>query len=348
MPPTAPPRQARRPLAAGGLILAVAVGYFLAAEIGLELALVREQVTPLWPPTGIAVACLLLFGMRCWPGITIGAFAANVLVGPTLPAVVAISAGNTLAPVCACLLLARMGFRNDLRRLKDALALVFVAALGGMLLSATLGTLTLLAAGALDPADFWATWSVWWTGDAMGVLVVAPVLLVAATREWQWRVPVLRWVEAVGLVVGVTAVTLVVTRLPITMLFPVFPLLIWAALRFQHAGVAPCNLFVSVTVVLAAAARQGPFAGLDLLPTMITLQVFNGAATLTALLLAAIISERDAAERALERAAAQLSDAVRMLEPYSLLSSGQFRRAFRGRAAPDGAAPSPEPTSGTG
>ncbi len=320
--------------------------YFVSAEVGLELALVRGQVTPLWPPTGIALACLLLFGLRCWPGITIGAFLANVLVGPTLPAVAVISLGNTLAPVCACLLLARVGFRNDLRRLRDALALVFIAALGSMLISATTGTWTLIAAGALDVADFWATWSVWWTGDAMGVLVVTPVLLVAGTRDWNWRVPALRWMEAIGLVVGITAVTLAVTRLPFTMLFPVFPLLIWAALRFQHAGVAPCNLFVSVTVVLAAADGQGPFAGLDLLPTMITLQVFNGAATLTALLLAAIISERDAAERALERAAAQLSEAVRMLEPYSLLRGGLFGRAFRARGARE--SPSPEPTSGTG
>jgi integral membrane sensor domain MASE1 len=328
-------------------ILGVAVAYFLAAEIGLELALVRGQVTPLWPPTGIALACLLLFGMRCWPGVTIGAFAANVLVGPTLPAVVLISLGNTIAPVVACLLLARAGFRNDLRRLRDALALVFIAALGGMLISSTIGTGTLIAAGAVPPGDFWATWSVWWTGDAMGVLVVAPVLLVAWTRHWHWRVPLPRVLEGLALMAGVLAVMLLVTRLPFTMLFPVFPLLIWAALRFQHAGVAPCNLVVSVTVVLAAAAGQGPFSGLDLLPTMITLQVFNGAATLTALLLAAIISERDAAERALERAAAQLSDAVRALEPYSLLSHGLFPGAFGIRSSPDGHATSPKPTSGS-
>ena len=333
--------------AVGARILGVAVAYFLAAEIGLELALIRGQVTPLWPATGIALACLLLFGMRCWPGITIGAFAANVLVGPTVPAVALISVGNTLAPVCACLLLVRVGFRNDLRRLRDALALVLIAALGGMLISATIGTWTLIAAGALPPSEFWATWSVWWTGDAMGVLVVAPVLLVIWTGHWHWRVPPLRVLEAVALMAGVLTVTLLVTRLPFTMLFPVFPLLIWAALRFQHAGVAPCNLIVSVTVVFAATARQGPFAGLDLLSTMITLQLFNGAATLTGLLLAAIISERDAAERALERAAAQLSEAVRGLEPYSLLSRGLFQRAFGVQHTPDGHTPSTKPTSGS-
>lgn len=334
-------------LVAGARILGVAVAYFLAAEIGLQLALIREQVTPLWPATGIALACLLLFGMRCWPGITIGAFAANVLVGPTVPAVVMISAGNTLAPVCACLLLVRAGFRNDMRRLRDVLALVLIAALGGMLISATIGTWTLVAAGALPPDEFWATWSVWWTGDAIGVLVVAPVLLVTFTGHWRWRVPPLRVLEAAALMAGVVVVTVLVTRLPFTMLFPVFPLLIWAALRFQHAGVAPCNLIVSITVVAAATAGQGPFAGLDLLSVMIMLQLFNGAATLTGLLLAAIISERDAAERALERAATQLSEAVRGLEPYSLLSRGLFQRAFGVQHSPDGQVPSTKPTSGT-
>lgn len=310
----------------------MAVVYFVAARVGLQLALVRGQVTPLWPPTGIALACLLLFGMRCWPGITIGAFLANVFAGPTLPAVVAISAGNTLAPVLACLLLARAGFRPDFLRLKDALALVFVAALGGMLVSATIGTGTLAAVGALESRDFWATWSVWWTGDAMGVLVVAPVLLVAATRQWHWRVPLVRWLEAAALVVGVVVGTFVVTRLSVNLLFLIFPLLIWAALRFRQAGAVPCNLVVSVTVVLAATGGHGPFSGLELLPTMIILQAFNGSATLTALLLAAITSERDAAQRSLQRAASQLSDAVRMLEPYRLLNRGLFRNVHRGTA----------------
>ena len=313
--------------------------YFVAARVGLQLALVRGQVTPLWPPTGIALACLLLLGMRCWPGVTIGAFLANVFVGPTLPAVIAISAGNTLAPVVACLLLAKIGFRPDFLRLKDALALVFIAALGGMTISATIGTTTLAAVGALESRDYWVTWSVWWTGDAMGVLVIAPVLLVAATRPWHWRRPLTRWLEAAGLMTGVLAVTIVVTRLPITMLFLVFPLLIWAALRFRQAGAAPCNLIVAVTVVLAAADRQGPFRDLDLLPTMITLQAFNGTATLTALLLAAITSERDAAQHSVQRAATQLSDAVRALEPYRLLNRGLFRNVHRG--AQDGSATTP-------
>ncbi len=329
MPLTA--RPPRRYLTAGVLVVVVAVAYFLAAKIGLNLALVRGQVTPLWPPTGIALASLLLFGLRCWPGITVGAFLVNAGFGPSIPAVVAISAGNTLAPVCAYLLLTRVAFQTDLRRLKDVLALIFLGALTGMLVSATIGTGTLVLTGALPAGDFWATWSVWWTGDAMGVLVVAPVLLVAATTRLGRHIPLTRWLEAAAVFTGLTAITLLATNAAQHLLFLIFPMLVWAALRFRHKGAVPGNLIVTVTVVLAAEAGHGPFTGLDLLPMMITLQAFNMSATLTALLLAAITSERDQAQHSLHRAVSQLSDAVATLEPYSLLRNGRLQQVLHQR-----------------
>jgi integral membrane sensor domain MASE1 len=329
--PVASSSQVRRYLVAGLQMLFVAAAYYLAAKIGLRLALVRGQVTPLWPPTGISLACLVLLGIRCWPGITAGAFLANVAFGPSLPAVVVISAGNTLAPVCAYFLLARVDFRADLGRLRDALALIGLGAFIGMLVSATIGSSTLLVAGALSHGDFWATWSVWWTGDAMGVLVVAPVLLVVATTPWRRSVSPARWLEAAALFVVAAVVTLFVTQSSEQLLFLIFPVLIWAAFRFQQIGAVPCNLLVSVAVVLAASAGHGPFAGLDTLPMMITLQMFNGAATLTALLLAAITHERNEAQRSVEHAVAKLAGAVQMLEPYSLLRNGLLADAFRKR-----------------
>jgi integral membrane sensor domain MASE1 len=328
-----PSDQARRYLAAGVQILIVAAAYYVAAKIGLRLAVVRDQVTPLWPPTGIALACLLLRGIGCWPGIALGAFLANVAMGPSVLGVLAITAGDTLAPVCAALLLTRAGFRPTLQRLRDVLALIALAAFAGMLISSTVGTSTLVLTGALPAHAFWSTWSVWWTGDAMGVLVVAPVLFVAVTREWRWRVPVTRWLEAGALLVGIVAVTVLVTRSSANLLFLIFPVLIWAAVRFQQAGAAPANLVVSVAVVLAAAEGQGPFAGEDVLPTMIILQLFNGSVALTALLLAAITTERNEAQRSVQRAAAQMADAVRMLEPYRLLHDGLFQQVFSERGA---------------
>jgi integral membrane sensor domain MASE1 len=333
--PAAVPPRARRHLVAGLQILLVAAAYYLAARIGLQLALVRGQVTPLWPPTGISLASLLLLGVRRWPGITLGAFLANIAYGPSLPAVVMISVGNTLATVCAYLLLTRAGFRPDLSRLRDVLFLITLGAFTGMLVSATIGTGTLVATGGLPAGDFWSTWSVWWTGDAMGVLVIAPVLLVAANTRWRGHVPLARWFEAAALLLTTVAVTFVVTQSSTHLLFLVFPVLIWAALRFQQIAAVPCNLIVSVSVVLAASAGNGPFADLDTLPKMITLQMFNGAGTLTALLLAAITTERNEAQRAIELAVSKLTGAVRMLEPYTLLRDSLLGNMSRDHEVPD-------------
>ncbi|MFI0806581.1 MASE1 domain-containing protein [Streptomyces echinatus] len=294
----------------GGLaalqICVLAALYTASARAGLLQQLVRGQVTPLWPPSGIALAGLLLCGPRVWPGVALGAFLANVGLGPSVPGVLAITAGNTLAPVCSYLLLRRTGFRVELDRLRDALALIFLGAFTGMLISATTGSGTLLLAGALNTNGFWPTWSVWWTGDAMGVLVVTPVLLVLRSARWPRHVPPSRWLEALLLMAATACIGLVETgRTP--MLFLGFPLLIWASFRFRLAGAAPCALAVSTFAIVSAIRGSGPFAGHDLLTKMITLQAFNASAALTALLLSAVISERNRTEREIARACRQLA-----------------------------------------
>ncbi|MEV6130290.1 MASE1 domain-containing protein [Streptomyces violaceusniger] len=304
-------------------LVAVAALYYAGAWIGLLQELVRDQVTPLWPPTGIALACLLTLGPMAWPGIALGAVAVNAPIGPSPLAVLAIVVGNTLAPICSYLLLRRVGFRPALDRLRDALVLVFLGALAGMLISATVGTAALIVAGALPVGDFWTAWSVWWTGDAMGVLVITPLLLVLHRLLHRLlhraRLPrgvsPYRLLEAAALLLGTAAVTLVATRTEVSLLFLVFPFLIWAALRFQLAGAAPCSLIVSVLAIAATAEGTGPFSHHSLPARMVTLQAFNGSTALTALLLSAIITERNATRRQIERVCAQLAEAVFRLAP---------------------------------
>lgn len=303
-----------RGVSAGLLALGVAAAYYVAALIGLQQEVVRGQVTPLWPPTGVALACLLLFGGRVWPGIALGAFLVNAPIGPTMFAVITITTGNTIAPLCAYWMLHRVGFRIELNRLRDGLALVSLGAITAMLISATIGSGALLAAGAIPASDFWAVWSVWWTGDTMGVLVIAPLLLYLRTAPWPRGVPARRWVEAVGLLVSTVVVTVTVTTASMDLLFLVFPFLIWAALRFQLGGASLCVLVVSALTIRAAAVGSGPFAGHDLLVNMVTLQVFNGSVALTGLLLAAITTERNMAFQVLERAGRQLSEVATELD----------------------------------
>ncbi|WP_309140320.1 MASE1 domain-containing protein [Streptomyces sp. PKU-EA00015] len=297
-------------------ILLVAAVYYGAARIGLLQQLVRDQVTPLWPPTGVALAALLVLGMRVWPGVALGAFLVNVSLGPSAAAVLAITAGNTLAPVCACLMLRKARFRVELDRLRDVLALVFLGALAGMLISSTIGSGALVVSGALEPGEFWPTWSVWWTGDAMGVLVVAPFLLVLRGARWPRRAGPGRWAEGAALVAATVFVTSLATRTPhTTLLFLVFPVLIWAALRFQLAGAAPCALAASTQAILAAAGESGPFAGQDLFSSMVTLQAFNGTTALTALLLAAVITDRNRTYEEIKQVCIRFADMVAEMEP---------------------------------
>jgi integral membrane sensor domain MASE1 len=286
-------------------ILAVAVAYYATAKVGLVLALVKGQVTPLWLPTGIAVAALLMSGRKIWPGIALGALTTNITLGTGLGATVVITIGNTAAPLAAWYLLNRFGFRPQLERLKDALLLVFAGALGAMLISATVGTAAMWVDGMIPWHEVPAVVSVWWTGDAMGVLVFTPLLLTLPRR---WRVSPRRLVEGGALLVATAALASFVTMSESRLLFLVFPMLIWAALRFQHAIAAPCAVIISVAAVMSAAS--GHFVASDLLTTMIVLQAFNGSVALTGLILSAITSERNQARQAIERACEQLAETV--------------------------------------
>ncbi|MFD7782026.1 MASE1 domain-containing protein [Streptomyces nojiriensis] len=303
------PEQLRQAGLAALEICAVAALYYGSATLGLIQQLVEGQVTPLWPPTGIALASLLLCGLRVWPGIALGAFLVNVPLGPSVPAVLAIVAGNTLAPVCSYALLRRTGFRNELGRLQDALGLIFLGAFTGMLISATIGSGTLALTGVLSADEFWPTWSVWWTGDAMGVLVVTPVLLVLRSARWPKDARPSRWAEGLLLLTATVCVGfLEISNTPL--MFLGFPLLIWAAFRFQLAGAALCALSVSTFAIVAAARGSGPFAGHDLLTNMISLQAFNASSALTALLVAAAVSQRNQTQQEIVRACGLLAEMV--------------------------------------
>lgn len=299
-------------------ILAVAVAYYLGGLIGLYQRVVVDnaEVTPLWLPTGIAVTSLLWLGLRAWPGIAIGTYLTIEQITDFDPPGLIIVAGNVLAPVCAYLMLRRVGFRTEMDRLRDALALVFLGGLLPMLISATIGTWTLVLTGDLPMSQFWPVWSAWWAGDAMGVLVVTPLLLVLR-RLLTVRRPRegYRAAEAAALVVASVAVTLVATRSPLSLLFLVFPLIIWAAVRFQLAGSAPVTLLVSVLTIAAATAHVGPFAHHTLLEVMINLQGLNGAAALTGLLLSALVTEQNNVRLKIEQVCDDLAELVEQLAP---------------------------------
>lgn len=317
----------RRPALYALETLAVAACYFAAGRLGLTRQLVVQGavVTPIWPPTGVAVACLLIFGLRSLPGITLGVLLVVLSITSLRPAVLGTLAGNTAAPVCAYLMLRRVGFRTDLSRLRDGVALVFLGALASMLISATVGVGLLVLLDKLDAAGFWPVWLAWWVGDAMGVLIVTPILLLLHAVR---RPPSLsRWKEALGLALMACALVPLAAYSSISLLFLVYPLLILAALRFQLTGSILCALLASTAVTVAATDQSGPFARLTHVEVMIKLQAFNGSMALTALLLSAVITEQRNTRRSVEQAC---QDLVEVLEH---LTAGDTPRGLPPRDA---------------
>jgi serine phosphatase RsbU (regulator of sigma subunit)/anti-sigma regulatory factor (Ser/Thr protein kinase) len=291
-------------------LVGIAAAYYLGARLGLSLSLVGNDVTPLWPPTGIAVAALLVAGRSYWPAVALAALAVNLPISANPWAALVTAVGNTLAPVVAVTLLHRVGFRRQLDRQRDAMAIVFLGALASMLLSATIGAVTLVASDAIPVQHLPTAMAVWWTGDAMGVLVVAPFLLCLPLFWEQHRWPTRHWVEGGAILIVSTAVVTLASLTELPVLFLALPVVGWASWRLQLRGGAPAALIACLVVTWSAAKRDGPFAGMTLLQQMVTLQAFNACVALTSFFLAALVSERLAAAAALADAATELEARV--------------------------------------
>ncbi|MEU5656754.1 MASE1 domain-containing protein [Streptomyces sp. NPDC047737] len=297
-------------------MLVIAAAYFGSAQLGLlrQVAVESSVVTPLWPPSGIALAAFLYAGVRIWPGVAVGSLLTVMSLSDGLTFWgVAIVVGSTLAPLCSFLALRVVGFRSELDRLRDGVALVFLGAMGGMVISATGGAGVQLLSGSLPAGQFWQVWSAWWAGDAMGVLMVTPLLLVLRRA----RMPRMddRWIETVALAVVAVVATVIATRSSLSMIYLVFPVLVWAALRFQLAGSAPCALLMSVMAIIAGTEGVGPFADHSVLEVMLNLCILNGCLALTALLLAAIVTEHNNIRHETEVACEELAALVEELSP---------------------------------
>src|SRR5262245_33018418 len=171
-----------RPLPYIATVLGLAALYFGMAKLGLSMAsAVAQQVTPVWPPSGVSLAALLLLGWRIWPGITLGALAANLTADEPFGTACGIAAGNTLEAVVGAWLLRTAGFDRSLERLKDVLALAVLAAGASTMVSATIGVANLCLGGVHPWSLFGPLWWLWWLGDATGILIITPAILAWST-----------------------------------------------------------------------------------------------------------------------------------------------------------------------
>src|SRR4051794_20716690 len=289
-----------------GAVGLVAAAYYIAGKIGLELAYLDGAVAALWPPAGLGLAALFLFGVRLWPGVVIG----DLLLGDfstPFATVVAQPAGNTVALVVAALALRRLtAGRGDLARVFDVLALVACAVLAAVV-SGAVGPLALRLGDVITAGEFPSVVRTWILGDAAGVLVVAPALLTWVTlgsRGLRRR----DLVEAAAVAVALVVLAELPPQRDVP--FIVFPVLLWAALRFGPRGAATAILIVCSMTVWNTAQSDGPFVRDSLTDSLLATQLFIATAAITSLVLAAMTAERGRAEAA-QRALADEQAALR-------------------------------------
>jgi two-component system sensor histidine kinase VicK len=289
----------------------VAGAYFGMAKLGISLASDLSIVSAVWAPTGIALAALVLWGYRAWPGVALGALAAEGTSGVPFLTAVGMTTGNTLEALLGAFLLMRVArFRPTLERVQDVFALVVLAGLVSTTVSASFGVTSLWLGDQLNASELPASWRAWWLGDMGGDLLVAPLLLVLATRprlDFSRR----RFNEALCLIGLTVAASVVVFSREVPLTFLVVPPLVWAALRFWQLGAVFGTITVTSIAVWFTAEGSGPFAQVPPDSRLLISQGFMAVVAMTTLLLAAVTSEREGASEALQRAHDELDERVR-------------------------------------
>jgi PAS domain S-box-containing protein len=290
----------------GGLLAAV---YIATAKLGIELSVAHGVITPVWAPTGLALAVLFVFGSRLWPGVALGAFIANATSDVSVGVAAALAVGNTLEAVVGAALLRRARFDASLERVRDVLALVVLGAVVSTTISATNGVTTLWLAGEIPFSAFRSEWFLWWFGDAMGDLLLAPALFVWFSHL-QKRMPLRVGVEGAVTLAAIAATSVLVFiggrwRYP----YLLFPLLMWAALRFKQRGATTAILVVGGIGVWGTVRGSVVLGGASATESVQILQALVAIVGVGLYLVAASLAEREEAERSLEIAHATLAEA---------------------------------------
>jgi diguanylate cyclase (GGDEF)-like protein len=289
----------RELLTIGGL----AIVYLIAGKLGLSMAFVHPSSTAVWPPTGIALAALLILGYRVWPGVFVGAFLVNVTTVGTILTSLGIATGNTLEGLLGAYLVTRFANgRNAFERGPDTFRFAILAGTIGTAVAATFGVTSLALGGFAPWANYRDIWLTWWLGDGVGAVIVAPLLILwISNRRMRWRWT--RLGEMLALVTGLLLVGEIVfcglffrgpRNYPLEYLC--VPFLIWAALRFGRREAATATVLLSSIAIWSTLHGFGPFAIGTKNESLLLLQSFMGIVAVMTLALAALAAERRRAE----------------------------------------------------
>ena len=305
--------------------------YFLAGKLGLKLAFLHASASPVWPPAGVALGALLLLGYRTWPAIFVGAFLVNVTTAGNFGTSLAIGTGNTMEALCGAWLVNRFAAGLDVfERSKNVFKFAFVA-VASAVVSPTIGLTSLAVAGFADWARYGAIWMTWWLGDAAGDLIFAPLVILWGIRP-RWR-----WSGKKDLEVGLLLLLLMLLGeavfggwFPISaknypIAFICGPVVIWLAFRMSQRETATGIFILSAIAIWGTLHNFGPFVMETENQSLLILQTATAVLAITALALAAAMTERRRAEEALTKEKSLVESANRTKENFLAMLSHELR-----------------------
>ncbi len=273
--------------------------YFVSGKLGLMLAFDNVSASAVWPPTGIALAAVLVFGYRVWPAIFLGAFLVNITTAGSVATSLGIATGNMLEALVGAYLVNHFANgRHAFNRAQDVFRLAFLAGMLSTGISATFGATTLALSGLSSWADYGRVWLTWWLGDAVGVLIVAPVALLWYLRP-HLHCKRRQFFEAMVLLVAVISLGLIVfgNVLPqhgvdYPIWFFCIPLLVWIAARFGQRETATATFLLSAIAIWGTLRGFGPFVRTSPHESLLLLQTLMGVIAMMAMALSASLFER--------------------------------------------------------
>jgi PAS domain S-box-containing protein len=299
-----------------GQLVLFAGAYAAAAALGKWLVLAPDHGATPWPPAGLYLAVLLQFHRRCWPRLILAALPAGLAVALivyklALPVSTFIVLSDTLAAVIGAFLVRSFcGFPFRCETLRDVLGLALFGGILGSAVGATAGASVLWLAG-ID--QFIRVWLLWWIANTMSVVVLAPLVTVILRRGVLWRgIGPIRLLEAAAMLLTLAAVAHVVFTNQLPLMYIGLPPLLWAALRFGMPGAVLALSVLTVIVVRYTASGYGVLGSSSLTEETqaFLVQSFVGIIGLSTLILAALMNQREAAQRGLQRAREELEDRV--------------------------------------
>jgi signal transduction histidine kinase len=306
---------------------ALALLYYGAAEVGYVLDFAGPVAAIVWLPVGVGISFLYLGGLRFWPGVLLGDLAANDYGALPLGSALGQTSGNVLEMFVAVLLMRRLvGSESPLETVRG-LGRMLIALAAGTAVSATVGAISLRLGHVITTDAIPHIWRTWWLGDFAGALVVVP-LAIAWYRPAQhggWTGSPVEALLVLGAVVGLTDLAF---RGDAPLTYVVFPALIWAALRFGQRGATLAVVVAVGLTVWDTTHYSGPFTFESITRSVLATQLYIAVAALSALCLAAVVTERERFAQRLAASRARLvetSDTERRRLEHDLHDGAQQR-----------------------